>query len=685
MNVIDYSPYTFDDSAIISGSVDMQNSLMFDALNPDQLSVEVVCHETGDAKLLTNELEWYHTVNNEGYIVAQGDIRNYTYGDPVMYYYNGILQGKFYIRSIERLSVDHFRLDAISLVGLLASVQHLGGIYDGTTAGDIIDDLLDGYTYIVAPDVRVVELYGWLPVASIRDNLQQVLFAVGASLFKDNQGNPVIKFIDTNTVVPVSDDRIYIGGTLSYRTPATSVSVTEHAFYESTYDVEVSLYDNTDGTGYADNKLVLFDAPCHSLVAVGLTINSSGANYAYVTGTGTLTGKKYTHTTRQIVSNTGRNGATKESNVERATLVSVANSANVAARVADYEATAQEVACGIVLTDDNIKPGTLISFNDPYGDASQGFISKMNVRMSGSSKGECTVITDYVPSNFGNNYENVAVITSDGSWSVPVGVDRIRLVLIGGGRAGQNGWFGEDAIRNSRSQGQGGAGGGGGDGGKVFVYEILNPSGTFAITLGTGGTPGNAQGNMGNLGTDTTAVNGEDTYTSADGAIMLNGFKDVLNNVTYAQKGVEGVAGAPGGFGGAAADAKPGGDLTYNGVTYTGGAGATSIDNKWGYAGGGGGGGAAYGANGHDGERGDSQPFNEGGNGGAGADPLQLPIVANYGEGGAGGCGGGGGGGAGAYKETGKVPTETGFGSPGAGGYYSKGCNGGDGIALIYY
>lgn len=689
-NVIDYNPFTFTDADIVSGSVAMANAMMFDSLNPDELTVEVICTETGNAKLLTNTLAWYHTVNNEGYIVVQGDIRNFTYGDPLLYYYDNVLQGKYYIRSVERLSVDHFRLSAYSLVGVLASVQHLGGIYDGDTAGDIIDDLLDGYTYTVDQDVADVELYGWLPVASVRDNLQQVLFAVGASLYKDSNGDPHIKFIDTSTTIPISDDRIFIGGKLSYRTPATQVTVTEHAFYESTYDVQVSLFDNTDGSGYANNKLILFEEPCHTLVANGLTINSSGANYAYITGTGTLTGKKYTHTTRQVVFNTGRTGEPKESKVEHAYLVSVTNSANVAARVSEYEATAEEVACGIILSNDNVKPGSLISFNDPYGEASTGFISTMKVTMSGKSKGDCTIIKGYVPSDFGNNYENVDIVTTSGTWTVPAGVDRIRIVLIGGGQAGQNGATGQNGISHSVMGGAGGAGGQGGSGGDVFVDDIDNPSGTFTVTIGSGGTPGSGSLAYGNGGGNTTAVNGGTTYSSANGAPMASGYKDVLTSNVYGSKGGAGLAGAAGGKGGMGDYGYAGSDLTYGGTTWTGGSGGRGGTNQWGDWSGGGGGGAAYGGNGYNGHNGHkgsdsgSNYYNGGGAGGNGGNAISLPIVSSYGCGGTGGCGGGGGGGGGYWSDSDKTPSD-GVAGGGTGGAYSNGCNGGDGIALFYY
>ena len=207
MNLINYSPYQFDDTSIVSGSVAMENALMFDSLQPDELTVEVISNDTGKRKLLTVDHEWYTTVNNRGYVLLTNDIRNFVYGDPVLYYYDGVLQGKYFIRSVERLSVDHFRLSAYSAVGLWTNIQHFGGIYSGTTAGTIIADLLTGFTYSIDPDVAAVPMYGYLPIASIRDNLRQVLFAIGASLVKDSNGDPKFVFLNGLSPVAVSDER----------------------------------------------------------------------------------------------------------------------------------------------------------------------------------------------------------------------------------------------------------------------------------------------------------------------------------------------------------------------------------------------------------------------------------------------------------------------------------------------
>lgn len=665
MNVIDYSPYNFDDSSIVSGSVAMSNALMFDSLNPDELTVEVISEDIGKRKLLVQETsppsgvtEWFHTVDNRGYVVFQGDIRKFTYGDPVLYYYDGVLQGKYYIRSVDRLSVDHFKLSAFSAVGMWASIQHFGGIYNGNTTGSVIADLLTGFSYTIDSNVASVPLYGYLPIASVRDNLQQVLFAIGASLMKNSSGNPHFKFLQNVPTISVGDDRIFIGGKLNYKTPSTSVRITEHSYYISSYDVEVSLFDNTDGSGTADNKLVTFDEPCHNLVATGLTLGSHGANYAYVSGTGTLTGKKYTHTQKIFSVPTEATGEPSEAKVEKATLVSPVNSANVAARVADYKGTAEEVSCGIVMSTDDIKPASLVSFNDPYGDATQGFVSTMNITMSGKSKADCTIVKNYVPSHFGNNFTTYHLYTSNGTYRATK-TGTIRIVLCQGGQGGQGGSMGVGATCGTPASG--GSGGDGGVAGKLFVTDINVTAGdTFAYTVGTGGVGGVGQTDESTP--PTSGTNGTHStfgsYSSANGTSPTNGYVNILSGLVYAENGEDGIDGGNGG------NPRTNGDsVSYSGTTWTGGT----------YLGDAGGGGAAYGANG--GNASSRSSYNSGGQG---ADALMRVVAAGLG---CGGVGGNGGGGAGAGGFDGTICWS---GATKRSGYGSNGNNGGKGFIIVF-
>lgn len=645
---------------------------MFDTLKPDELTVEVVSNDTGKRKLLTVDRDWYNTVDHRGYVLMTNDLRQFTYGDPLLYYYDGVLQGKYFIRSVERLSVDHFRLSAYSAVGLWTNIQHFGGIYSGETAGTIIADLLQGYNYYCDPDVAAVPMYGYLPIASIRDNLRQVLFAIGAAMLKDANGNPRFRFLSGLSPISVSDERIFIGGKLTYKTPATEVVVTEHSYYQSTYDIQVSLFDNTDGSGTADNKLVTFKNPCHTLAATGtLTINDSGANYAYVSGTGVLSGYEYTHTTKVFSVPTGVNGETKMATIDKATLLSPVNSANIAARVSDYESTAEEVACGIVMDTDDIKPASLVSFTDPYGDATQGIVATMNITMSGKSKADCTIVKGYVPSHFGNNFTSFQLLTSSGTYTATK-TGTIRIVLGQGGQGGQGGWCGTRG--DCGEAGVGGSSGNGGSAGKVYVNDIPVTVGqTFSYTIGAGGAAGVGgywDSNQQNITAPTNGAEGGHStfgsYTSANGAVPSNGYVNILTGLVYSEMGEDGIDGGNGG-----GTNQYGTSVTDGTTTWTGGASAPALGNYSAI----GGGGAAYGANGGDA---DPNRSSTNGRGGAGSTALVRSVTAGLGCGGAGGNGGGG---AGAAPYDRSICWASAIGMGGDG---SDGNAGSDGFIIVF-
>lgn len=192
--------------------------------------------------------------------------------------------------------------------------------------------------------MQAIQIYGWLPVDTRRNNLHQLLFCCGVTVAKDADGNMVFGFPDTETIKDVPDSRIFLGGNVDYMTPATRVEVTEHAFMRLPSDTTVTLYDNTDGTGAADHTLIIFqEAPVYDLKVSGsLRIIESGVNHAVVSGTGVLTGRKYTHTTKIISRDTGATGDQKTVSVTDVTLVNVANSDNVAKRVLSYQLTAAD-------------------------------------------------------------------------------------------------------------------------------------------------------------------------------------------------------------------------------------------------------------------------------------------------------------------------------------------------------
>lgn len=91
----------------------------------------------------------------------------------------------------------------------------------------------------------------------------------------------------------------------------------------------------------------------------------------------------------------------------------------------------------------------------------------------------------------GGGFSNIQVFTSNGTFTVPTGITKVKATVVGGGAGGS---YGGQVGCNAPFGGQGGGGGGA----AVEIISGLTPGGTVAVTVGVGGagangnTPSNA-------------------------------------------------------------------------------------------------------------------------------------------------------------------------------------------------
>jgi len=196
--------------------------------------------------------------------------------------------------------------------------------------------------------------------------------------------------------------------------------------------------------------------------------------------------------------------------------------------------------------------------------------------------------TAWVSSVAPSSVSSIQSFTSDGTFTIPAGVTKVKVTVVGGGGGGRT-------ASSSTSQGGGGSGGA-----AIKVITGLTPGGTVAVTVGTGGAA-NTNGATSSFG----------AYCSATGGVSPGVFS---NNP------------GPGGAGGTAT----GGDINFTGGAGGGGSGVSGT-----VAGNGGGGGCSI--------------FGGGGLGAVGTNAVNTAGAGapGTGGGGGGGCGGPGTGGAG--------------------------------------
>lgn len=620
-------------------------------------------------------------------------LTQYTRNDKMIYSYKGQQIGTFYVQSVERIGARLYRFSALSGVGLLMCKTHYGGLYSGETAAEVIADIVAGTGVNV--EIKTIfqeyQLYGWLPIATARDNLSQVLFAIGASLRTMTGGTLRVTSLYNGVSWIRGASVCYTGGSVDYGTPVARVIVTEHRWEEGTESTE--LFNGAANEG----DIIRFDEPVHNLSASGFNILESNCNYAKVSaGTGTLTGTLYQHYMRDITQTVADSG--DDITVSEAYLVSLVNSVGIAERLADYYSNRDVIVQDALWQGQ--QPGDVVRTAHPYGGAADIFLSSADLIMSGVLRSSEEGLAGYRPPNPESQtyYDYSEVLTGSGEWTVPDGVDNVTAVLIGpgtGGRGGSpgtsDGRYGYGSYQNNFGTtiyylgggiaGEGGEPGTPGSPGKVFQSTMdVAPGQKIAYNCPVGGAGGAANSN-GSAGQPTTFG----TLSSASGSVLESGYTDPITHNVYAQPGKAGVKGGKG----TGADSTgrdwqlvQGESVVYNGVTYRPGSNGTGND---GGCTGGYGGGPAAGANGGNGKDAPAATSRQAkvGDGGNGATPVTPPKNSQLGGGGHAGHGGGGAGGQGSGTNSASGYLVRGYpGSAGAGG---RGGQGGDGGVLLYY
>ena len=182
------------------------------------------------------------------------DLSLLPYGTPVDWYEgDGILIGKFYVEGVERVGRELWQMHMVSALGLLDNVDHAGGLYRGKTVGQLLEEII-GTTFAYSVDQAISgwAVYGWLKYRTARDNLHQLLLAYGINIGRTAAGLPYFTVLPFGETVDVPDAQVYSEGSVEFRAPVTSVSVTEHSFWEPVLGTEEELFSNADGTEELD-------------------------------------------------------------------------------------------------------------------------------------------------------------------------------------------------------------------------------------------------------------------------------------------------------------------------------------------------------------------------------------------------------------------------------------------------
>lgn len=504
-------------------------------------------------------------------------IMGFAKNDKVEYFRNGHRVGVYYLQTVERVGSDAYTLSALSALGRLITMRHVGGIYTGQTVAEVVPQICGPVEVMIESVYASRQLYGYLPYSnpdtrtgngrSARDNLSQVLFAIGASLGTDENGVMRVEKLWDGVSATITADQINEDSCSTvYETPVSAVEITEHQWVKS--QDAVTLFEGTA----EDGALVTFEDPAHSLTAEGFAITEQGDNYAILSaGTGTLTGKSYNHLTR-IVRRTVTEGAEENVvTVSDATLVSLTNSVDVAKRMADYYRHRETIRV-------DVEPGTeragrVVQIFHPWDKKMvQACVESRETVISGILNSQTSALVGFTPAQpeSAEYFDERVVLTGSGEWEVPENVTAITAILIGGAQGGHCGHGGNPAEAKTESYtetilgsllqrntdkwalgGKGGKGGDPGSGGKILQATFdVTPAQKFSYACGVGGFGAAFDANNWANTPNTPGAEGTKTtfgsLDSSTGSTSDIGYTDPVTGEVFAQKGEQGIAGGDG-------------------------------------------------------------------------------------------------------------------------------------------
>jgi hypothetical protein len=412
-NVIKFKGAVYAENTSIqvpSGTLYEVKELKSDSLEANSLSITVTSNDTS--------------------------ILKYKKNDKVEYFRDGKRKGIFYLQSVKRVGPNSYSLYGLSALGRLLQRKHVGGIYTGETVATVVQEICGSVPVLIETVYAKIALYGYLPYAdgvttSARDNLVQVLFAIGAWLGTDENGVLRVEKLWDGTASTIGASRISSQNcNVEYLDPISAVEVVEHGYIPDTK--EVTLFS---GTAQA-NDLVVFSEPIHDLSATGFTILESGTNYAILSaGTGTLTGKGYLHSTRVIQRPVSVGVEENVLFVDGATLVSLVNSAAVTDRLVNYYKHREQISEIVDVSQERV--GHVVNLYHPWDKTLvSACLSEREVSISGILEANTKALVGFLPTQPESSeyFDERVILTGSGEWTVPEGVTSYTRVLIGGGR-----------------------------------------------------------------------------------------------------------------------------------------------------------------------------------------------------------------------------------------------------------
>lgn len=296
-------------------------------------------------------------------------------------YNNDDLFGTFFVESSSRTG-NTYDLVTYDNVGMLENDNYIGGLYENAPVPQLIAEICGDIPYELDESFNDMTVTGYLPIATCRDSLKQVGFAINAVIDTSRGEKVYIYPMPNNEAIDIDETRANGNITETMEAPFTSIEITEHKYIKNNETTEI-FNEVLNGT-----VTLTFNEPYANLSITGGTIEASGTNYATITGSGSevvLTGYGYTDVTTLKTSFNLTNTANTIPNVKsitNATLVNSNNSSVILNRLEKVLYINNKIEVSFIL--DKERVGDIINISTLEG-IKTGRIIAMNFKLIGDT------------------------------------------------------------------------------------------------------------------------------------------------------------------------------------------------------------------------------------------------------------------------------------------------------------
>lgn len=335
-----------------------------------------------DLSLLSTEI----AVNTMDFTIKSNQTIDFLFQkkQPLECYFNDELIGVFFMEKATQKNSVIWTLESSDYIGVLDKFSYTGGIFKNIKASVILHDILDAWNIPFEMDASFndIELSGYLPIASARECVQQVLFACGCVCDTSRTGAIKMYAYDFNVDHDLKQE-IMEGASFESNDKVTEVRLTQ---YDYVIKNEIQQIASGESTGTVQ---ITFSSPYTELSLTGGTITQSGANYAIIEATGAyvLSGKPYEANTTilsKLNPTTSLIDLQNVVEVSNATLISSSNSADILGKLYDYSIRVN--VSNIKAPNSSVSVGDYIKFESDYMGIKQGHVISNTFNLNSDKK-----------------------------------------------------------------------------------------------------------------------------------------------------------------------------------------------------------------------------------------------------------------------------------------------------------